>query len=244
MTFEKPKQILTYTEPFRLLLDVGKLLRNYSFFKKNKTEHNIKNPILFLPGYLCSDASTMTFRYILGNYGFNSYGWDNGTNLGVREDAIKAQIELIKRMYNKHNEKVILIGYSLGGVYAKELSHICSEYVEQVITIGSPINDYSGDSSSITKLYKYFNKTMDSDALEHYEKTFFNNLRNFNGKSITSIFSKDDGIVHWKASKLEKNENTKNIEVSGSHFGLIYNPDVISSVISEILIHKNIQENL
>jgi predicted esterase YcpF (UPF0227 family) len=234
MIFKKPKLYLTLSEPLRLLIDVTISLISQSSIKKTIKDNECKTPVLFFPGYLCSDISTYPFRKILNNLGITTYGWSNGTNLGVREKCIKKQIELIKHISEKHNSDVILIGHSLGGVYAKELSHICKENIKCVITLGSPLNDYTGDCSSLSTLYKLFNKTKDSDNLDHYETLFFNNLANFEQSSIISIFSKNDGIVHWKASQLKESNNTKNIETSGSHLGLIYNHNVIISVINEI----------
>ena len=105
--------------------------------------------------------------------------------------------------------------------------------VDEIITIGSPINDYSGSCSSITTLYEFFNKPLNYESLQELEKAFFSNERNFDDIKITSIYSKNDGLVQWKASHIEnESENSKNIEVSGAHLGLMVNINAMKAVIS------------
>ena len=230
MTFEKPKMLDTASEGARAFFDYFEyLIKN----RQERRESMEKRVILVIPGFLFSDPMTTIFRNKLSEIGHYTYGWRNGTNIGVREKDIQVQMDLIKELYEKHNKKVTLIGYSLGGVYAKELAFLCKDMVDEVITMGSPINDYSGSCSSITTLYQFLNKPLDHDALEELEKAFFSNVRNFDDIKITSIYSKSDGIVQWQASHIEnESENSRNIEVGGAHLGLLVNVNAMKAVIS------------
>jgi pimeloyl-ACP methyl ester carboxylesterase len=77
-------------------------------------------------------------------------------NFGVRVDLINGFAKLIRKVSDESNQKVTLIGHSLGGVLSKELAKMFPAHVEQVISLGSPLFDKEGDSSSVSEIYKMF----------------------------------------------------------------------------------------
>ena len=191
-------------------------------------------PVLILPGFLATDNSTYVMRRYLKRQGFDAQGWDLGRNAGLRNSTYLKLEQRIIEMYGQHQEKISLIGWSLGGIYARILAHRLPEYVRQVITLGSPFNlahakatsDVEEVSSSLLKIYERLNPNASQDEL-------------LQGAPIwevappvpsTSIYSESDGIASWRSCVDETNDSTENLRVIGSHTGMTHNPLIYYAV--------------
>src|SRR6202000_2902904 len=95
-------------------------------------------PVLVLPGLIASDISTRPLRAFLGNRGYAVSGWKQGRNLGLRPGVQNGLTDLLEEMNDTHGRKVSLVGWSLGGLYARQLAKMMPERVRSVITLGSP----------------------------------------------------------------------------------------------------------
>ncbi len=191
-------------------------------------------PVLILPGFLATDNSTYVMRRYLKRQGYNAYGWDLGRNSGLRNSTYLKLEQRVIEMYGQHQEKISLIGWSLGGLYARILAHRLPDYVRQVITLGSPFNlaqpkatsDVGEVSSPILKIYERLNPGASEDVL-------------LQGTPIwetpppvpsTSIYSESDGIAAWHSCIDQINESTENLRISGSHIGMTHNPMIYYAV--------------
>ncbi len=191
-------------------------------------------PVLILPGFLATDNSTYVMRRYLKRQGYNAHGWDLGRNAGLRNSTYLKLEQRIIEMYGQHQEKISLIGWSLGGLYARILAHRLPDYVRQVITLGSPFNlaqpkatsDVDEVSSSILKIYERLNPGASQDEL-------------LQGTPIwempppvpsTSIYSESDGIAAWRSCIDETSASTENLRISGSHIGMTHNPMIYYAV--------------
>ncbi len=95
-------------------------------------------PVMVLPAFTGNDDSTRVLRAYISSLGYACYPWGLGRNLGMRDELYeKLQVQLIA-LADKHGEKVRLIGWSLGGLFARKFANHRPEYVESVITLGSP----------------------------------------------------------------------------------------------------------
>jgi pimeloyl-ACP methyl ester carboxylesterase len=95
------------------------------------------HPVLVLPGLAASDVSTRPLRTLLKELGYAAHGWKQGTNNGPR-DGVEAGMEArLTELAQRYQRKVSLIGWSLGGIFARELARRSPELVRQVITLGS-----------------------------------------------------------------------------------------------------------
>ena len=116
--------------------------------------------------------------------------------------------------------KVSLIGWSLGGIYARELAKEAPDLVRSVISLGTP---FSGSPKS-TNAWRIYELTSGRD-IKRETKQY--DLPTAPGAPTTSIFSRTDGVVAWQASiqaPCKVNPHTENIEVLASHVGLGLNP--------------------
>src|SRR6195952_4569546 len=96
------------------------------------------HPVLVLPGLVASDSSTRPLRTFLGNRGYAVSGWRQGRNLGLRDGVQDGMLDLVRELHETHGRKVSLVGWSLGGLYARQLAKMLPDHVRSVITLGRP----------------------------------------------------------------------------------------------------------
>lgn len=181
------------------------------------------HPVIILPGLGTADGSTHYLRNFLSRLGYNVYPWGMGRNLGPRGGLDKLTDSIAKRIKEISDENngatVSVIGWSLGGIYAREVAKKCPHLVRQVITLGTPFKG-NPKSTNATKLYELLSKDK-----SHYDPEIINKISCRPDVPFTSIYSKTDGVVSWKSSLEEVTPISENIEVPGaSHLGLGHNP--------------------
>jgi pimeloyl-ACP methyl ester carboxylesterase len=181
------------------------------------------HPVLVLPGLAASDVSTKPLRTYLQAQGYGAHGWKQGSNNGPRT-GVEAGIDLrLAELARRYNRKVSLIGWSLGGVFAREAARRSPSLVRQVITLGSP----------------FANEPKASNAWRLYEVLSGRRVDDWPGREAmklplpvpsTAIYTRSDGIVAWQGCREQESPTTENIEVEGSHSGLGYNPMALYAV--------------
>jgi esterase/lipase len=181
------------------------------------------HPVLFLPGFGGSDASTAPMRKLLQDLGYQTYGWGLGRNLFFDDDLEKEMVAMLDEMYAKHGRKISIVGWSLGGLYAREIAKVNPDVVRHVISLGSPISGRYRHSDA-SHLYRAINGP--PSAQEQLRRQAVNAPPPV---PTTSIYSKTDGVVSWEGSvqrhyeELDNSDQVENIEVPASHIGLGFN---------------------
>jgi pimeloyl-ACP methyl ester carboxylesterase len=178
------------------------------------------NSVIVFPGLSAGDLSTVPLRKYLDSLGYVTQGWDQGLNLGPRPGVLEAARQQITDTFNQSGRKVSLIGWSLGGVYARELAKMMPEMVHCVITLGTPFAG-SPKSTNAWRVYEFA-----SGRKTEIESSNFD-LPTAPTVPTTSIYSKTDGVVAWQGSiqaPCNINPHTENIEVFASHVGMGLNP--------------------
>lgn len=184
------------------------------------------HPVMVFPGLSANDVSTVPLRYYLQSLNYQPWGWEQGFNLGPRAGVIDEAKNILARTYENTGRKVSLIGWSLGGVYARELAKELPHMVRGVITLGTPFAA-SHKATNVWRLYELASGRSIEREAENY------NLPVAPPVPTTSIYSRSDGIVAWQGSIQQPsnaNPHTENIEVSASHIGLGINPSAWWSV--------------
>lgn len=177
------------------------------------------HPVLVLPGFTAGDLSTVPLRRYLNSRGYESHGWSQGRNLGMRPGLDLRMARRLRSIYWRYGSKVSLVGWSLGGIYARELARQHPDQVRQVITLGSPFN-LSSRANHAWRLYELV-----SGVTMEQEQDLLDRLRHPMPVPTTAVYSKTDGVVAWQCCvEDESRPQTENVEVSGSHCGLGVNP--------------------
>ena len=184
------------------------------------------HPVLVMPGLGGSDRSTAIIRGYLDRLGYRTFPWELGRNLGpAMPDLAKRLGELLTRVFEESGEqKVSLVGWSLGGVYARLLAQMLPDKVRSVATLGSP---FSGSPRS-TAVYPLVERLVGMPI----EQIPVHQLRLLAGEPLqgipsTAVFSKSDAIVPWQIATQDPSHFAENIEVYASHTGLGFSPAVL-----------------
>lgn len=183
------------------------------------------HPVLTLPGFLASDLSMAPMRRYLKDLGYDAHAWNMGRNFGGVNARRKALRELLAGIYEQTARKVSVVGWSLGGVYARDLALQLPDMVRSVITLGSPFaNDVR--ATNATRLYEMLSGE-GVDDIPGIRDAIAGDLP----VPATSIYSRTDGIVNWRTSLARPSATAENIEVYlASHLGLGVNPAALWAV--------------
>lgn len=182
------------------------------------------HPVLVLPGFLASGASTYPLRHFLKTLGYKGHRWKLGRNLGPVGGREKQVLRRLRELRQRYDRKVSVIGWSLGGLFARELAWMAPDDVRLVITLGSPFRHHR--STAVTWLYE--------DVTGQVEQDMDPMLRARMDRPppvpSTAIYSRTDGVVPWRCSVERPSEFSENVRVPGSHCGLGHNPLVLWAI--------------
>jgi pimeloyl-ACP methyl ester carboxylesterase len=175
------------------------------------------HPVLVFPGLGASQQSTRLLREFLSGLGYAAYDWGLGRNR-PRDGLLDACRQRVLELAAQHGRKVSLVGWSLGGVYARELAKQLEPQTRCVITLGSPFAGHVRANNAARAYELYSGKPLRHDPVRAER------LRKAPAVPTTSIYSKSDGVVAWQCSLNDEAPHTENIEIQASHLGLGVNP--------------------
>ena len=181
-------------------------------------------PALVIPGFIANDRTTMELRRALAADGWRVHPWELGWNLGATAETVerlKARIDAIAP-----DEPLLLVGWSLGGVFARALALAHPERVKAVVTLGSP---FSGDprANNVWKLYELIaGHPVDAPPIE----------RNSAKPPVPTLafWSRNDGIVSPRAARGLAEESDKTVELDCTHMAFGVSKRTATQVVHEI----------
>jgi pimeloyl-ACP methyl ester carboxylesterase len=186
------------------------------------------HPVVIFPGLGADGASVSVLRQHCNALGYAALDWGQGFNTGPQGDLDVWLDDLKSRVCDLlagHSRPATLIGWSLGGLYAREIGKLMAPNVRQVITIGTPFNA-DADHTHAGWLYRLLSGN--STALD---PTLSLRLRTPPPVRTTSIYSRSDGVVAWQTCRHDKRSPlVQEIEVEGSHIGMGWNRAVLDAV--------------
>ncbi len=175
------------------------------------------HPVVVFPGLLAHDATTWALRRYLHDRGYDAHPWGEGFNLGPDDELVARFAARVGKLRAAAGMKVSLIGWSLGGVYAREVAKAAADDVRCVITLASPFTGHP-KANNAWRIFEIASKRKVAEPKR------FAALRRAPPVPTTSIYSKSDGIVAWQCSLEKAGPQTENIEVESSHCGMGMNP--------------------
>ncbi len=184
--------------------------------------------VIVFPGLGAGDTSTFALRSFLRHQGYSPYPWDQGLNLGPREGVLEQCRSLIEKVHSRHGGRVSLLGWSLGGIYAREMAKEVPDLVRCVITLGTPFTGHP-KATNAWRFYQFVSghQPHDEDLLAEVRKP--------PPVPTTSIYSKTDGVVSWQCSiNPTRHAHTENIEVHASHLGMGMNPLALYAIFDRL----------
>lgn len=181
------------------------------------------HPVLVFPRLLGTDLATLPLRAYLTSLGYAAAAWDQGLNLGPHHGVMPAALARLRELRERHGRKVSLIGWSVGGLYARQLAKQLPGDVRQVITLGTPLTGRPKPAD----LWRWVEQaTGQPFGLPETHGS----LETPPPVPTTAIYSRSDGIVPWQDSVQRAGPACDNIEVESSHLGLGVHPLVLYAV--------------
>ena len=211
-------------EPVRAIMEYARM----QLMNKAALPRGDGHPVVIFPGLAADHRSIGPLKDFCEQLGYVAYDWGRGFNIGPHGDLDAWLDELaqhVVELTRAHQEPVSLVGWSLGGVYAREVAKKLTGRVRQVITIGTPFAGRAEltHASWVYRLLSGQEPTLSPATMAR--------LRTAPDAPTTSIFSRSDGVVAWQACIQDGDADyTENIEVDGSHCGLGWNSDVLSII--------------
>jgi pimeloyl-ACP methyl ester carboxylesterase len=199
--------------------------RLWHSFRRPRPLGPVDGPLaLVIPGWVASDRTTLSLRRALADAGWRVHGWDMGFNRG-------ATVETVERLQRRLDEvgngrPVLLVGWSLGGVYARELARAAPNQVRAVVTLGSP---FSGDphQNNVWRLYEWIakHKVDDPPIPRITDKPPVPQL---------ALWSRRDGIVAVRSARGLDHERDEEVELDCAHMAFGVSARAARKVVREI----------
>lgn len=223
-SIQRPSLALLGAEPFRAAFEFA----SQKLSKPAPARPGDGHPVIIFPGLGTDGKAVATLRAHCRALGYDAHDWGQGFNTGPKGDldtwlhALKSQVH---RLLQGQTQQATLIGWSLGGLYARELGKLLAPRVRQVITIGTPFNA-EADHTNVGWLFRLL-----SGSAPVMDPALSQRLGTPPPVRTTSIYSRSDGVVAWQTCRhATASALVHDIEVDSSHMGMGWNKDVLNAV--------------
>ena len=183
------------------------------------------HPVLVLPGPRGLGRLDAAVAHVPENRGYAVSGWRQGRNLGLRDGVQDAMVDLVHELNDTHGRKVSLVGWSLGGLYARQLAKMMPERVRSVITLGSPF----AAGPKATNAWRVYEMASGRRADEEDPRFGGSLIGNAAGADHRDLQPHRRHLrlagLHGKAVR-----ESESIEVESSHCGMGHHPAVVYAV--------------
>ncbi len=205
---DRVKELRTGWDVMRLVARTPELLR---------AQRGDGRAVVLVPGFRANDASLLPLRSFLSQRGHDARAWGLGTNTGDLDALLDRTQQSVRRLAEETGRPVNLIGWSLGGVYARETARDHPDAVHRVATFGTPL---------LGPRYTVGHTFSPESELQRIETMIDERYRHPIEVPVTAIYSRNDGIVDWRTCPDDSTPGAVNVEVSSSHIGMGLDPSV------------------
>lgn len=184
-------------------------------------------PAIVIPGLTTGDISTTLLRRTLKARGFQPEGWRMGINLGA-DPAKMQQLETrVQQLSDQTGKKVVLMGWSLGGLYARVLAQRVPDHLDMVVTVASPFSG-SRKANAAWKLYNAINDHTVEDP------PFEEDLEAKPPVPTIAVWSPIDGIVAPECACGRDHESDHRLELEATHFTIGTSRKCIEQILAKM----------
>ena len=173
--------------------------------------------VVLLPGFGTTDRSLYPLRRYLRAIGHDARGWGIGRHGKDVEVSVDRFLPTLESIAETDGHRVVLVGWSLGGIVARESARDRPDLVASVITMGSPLGGPRHTSAA---------RAYTPAELEYIEALIASRRPEALSIPVTSIYSRRDGIVDWLSCIDDDTPGAENVEVRSTHVSYGIDPDV------------------
>lgn len=219
-TIRRPSLALLCSEPWRAATEFA----SQRFGNLDGAKPGDGHPVVIFPGLGADGNSVSILRAQCRALGYDAFDWGQGFNTGPQgnlDDWLEKLKSGIVDLLASHHQRATLIGWSLGGLYAREIGKLMAPHIRQVITMGTPFNA-EADHTNVGWLFRLLN-----GSPSPIDAALTLRLRKPPPMRTTSIYSRSDGVVAWQTCCHHERSNlVHDIEVNSSHLGMCWNREV------------------
>jgi triacylglycerol lipase len=193
-----------------------------------------RKAVMMIPGFMASDMTLAPLAALCRWLGHKTFFTGIRSNSNCPRETVLHLERHLERIHEDEG-RVVIIGQSLGGVYARELAARRPELIERIITLGAPtrlVTDSANPFVIVTARLVAKLRNMDDGCLTQSCSCGMMMVERHPGEiPTTAIYSKTDGVVHWESCVDRSGAKTvENIEVMASHVGMGVNTEVFKIV--------------
>lgn len=184
-------------------------------------------PVMLLPGFATHPRRMRKLGRVLSEAGHRVHQWGLGFNMGPTEENFDFLMRRVSELSARHGQPVVLVGWSLGGLYAREIARRQPERVAKVITMGTP---FSGDRRANNAWRAYQLVTgLDVDA-----PPFPCDFVTKPAVPTIALWSARDGVIHPRSARGRPDERDRAVAVRCTHLGFNSDPRVFAEILRQI----------
>ncbi|MES2609162.1 MAG: alpha/beta hydrolase [Pseudomonadota bacterium] len=223
-SIRRPSCALLALEPVRAALEYA----GHKVMAETSLPRGDRHAVVVFPGLATNATVVRPLHLFCERLGYRCFDWGQGLNTGPKGE-IEAWLDTLAQGVREqtagHAAPISLVGWSLGGIYAREVAKRLRSRVRQVITIGTPFAA-GAEHTNAGLVYRLLNGSMPPD-----DPALLETLRTAPPVPTTSIYSRSDGVVAWQACMdARRRARSESIEIQGSHCGMPWNPAVLRVV--------------
>lgn len=228
----RPSSLLFWAES-RAVYDAAGMIPMFAF--QHLLPQGDGHPVLVLPGFMAGARTTQPLRSLLRQIGYQGHCWKLGYNSGYSQRLHQGLRARVRQLADRYGQKVSLIGWSLGGVYAREIAREMPEFTRLVISMGSPFRAHPHATNAhrvfdLVSSVRY--RDMPADMLECMHEA--------PPVPTTALYTRGDGVVAWQGTvEISDRWDVENIHVGGAHCGLGFNPRSVLAITDRLAQDEN-----
>ena len=184
-------------------------------------------PALVIPGFLATDRTTMDVRRALARAGWRVHPWLLGINTGAKANTMELLQQRLDTLFAEAKQPILIIGWSLGGMFARQIACREPDKVRAVVTLGSPFSGNLKTNTNVREIYEWI-------AGHDVHQPPFENLIHKPPVPTLALWSRKDGIVAPNAARGRPHEVDKAVEVDTHHTGFVAHRPSLSRIVREI----------
>jgi pimeloyl-ACP methyl ester carboxylesterase len=231
--FGLPSRQLLRREGARAMLELGQFWA--AFPRLAMGPRGDGHTVLVVPGFTANDTSTVPLRTLLTTRGYRAEPWQLGGNIGPSRRILDGMTERLRELSTSSGRKVSLVGWSLGGILARDLARRFPNLVRQVISLGSPfLLDGRRGQPRHTHPERLYQALRPLHSADFVRARAAGTTQQPLPVPATAIYTRTDGVVPWQACLEPDSPTSESVAVSGSHCGLGHNPAAAAIILDRL----------